>query len=806
MNLTPDNKYQKLKPVINYISIQIQKSMKPKFCLWYMLLAITFICQEVVGQEVKFTLSGYVKDAESGEELIGAAIYVAELSTGVSTNEYGFFSLTLPKGNYAILVSYIGYQQKKQQYVFDKNQAINFELFPEGAVLEEVVISSKKETANVEDVEMSQINLQVKQIKKMPALLGEVDIIKAIQLLPGVATVGEGTSGFYVRGGGVDQNLILLDEAPVFNASHLLGFFSVFNPDAIKDLQLYKGGMPANYGGRLSSVLDIRMKEGNSKKFEGSAGIGSISSRLTLEVPLAKDKSSLMISGRRTYVDLFLKLSSDTLVRQSQLYFYDLNTKFNIRLNEKNRIFLSGYFGRDIFGQQTLFSTNWGNATGTFRWNHVYNEKLFSNLTLFYSHYDYTLGDPQGADAFEWNSDLDDLSAKLDYTYFLNPENTFKFGIQSTRHKINPGLVKGIGSGSIFSELNLEDSKSLEHAVYLSNKQKFGDKLTALYGLRFSLFQNMGAAKVVEYNAKYEPVDSVFYSKGKIFNSYAGFEPRIGLRFSLDERSSIKLSYNRTYQYLQLASNTTSSSPLDIWFPASPNVKPQRADQVAAGYFRNFNNNALETSLEIYYKKLNNSIDFRDHAELLLNEFLEGELRFGKGRAYGMELLVKKQTGKLTGWIGYTLSKSERIIPEINDGKYYPLKYDKTHDVSVVASYDLSDRFNLSANWVFSTGSAVTMPTGRYEYYGMIVPVYSSRNGDRLPAYHRMDISATWKMKKKWFKRVERELLISIYNVYNRKNAYSINFRQDEENPNVTLAEKTYLFGIIPSITYNFKF
>ncbi len=780
--------------------------MKILYFLCTTIFCCTFSFPELKAQTDQVTLSGYVKDAESGETLIGAAVFVPSLKTGISTNVYGFYSLTLPKGKYDLVVSYVGYQQINATIDFSENFTKDFEILLEGVTIEGAVVTAKKENESVEKVEMSQVNLKMKQIQQIPALMGEVDVIKAIQLLPGVATVGEGSSGIYVRGGGVDQNLVLLDEAPVYNVSHLLGFFSVFNPDAIKDVQLYKGGIPANYGGRLSSVLDIRMKEGNVKKWGGTAGIGTISSRLTVEGPLSKDNSSIIVSGRRTYADLFLAFSKDSIARQSQLYFYDLNTKVNFKLNEKNRLFLSGYFGKDVLGQRKEFEIGWGNTTGSVRWNHVYNNKLFSNLTFYYSNFDYTLGEPEGTEAFKWDSQLTDFSLKLDYNYFLNPENNLKFGAQSILHRIDPGGARGIGEESIFNVIKIEENKALEHAIYISNEQKIGDRLQALYGLRFSAFQNIGGFNLVNYNENYEAVDSTFYDAGKIFNTYTGLEPRIGLRFTIDDQSSVKLSYNRTFQYIHLASNSTSSSPLDIYFPSSPNVKPQKADQIAAGYFRNFKDNAIETSIEVYYKKIYNSIDFRDHAELLLNEHLEGELRFGEGRAYGLELLLKKQKGDLTGWIGYTLARSERKIKEINDGKYYPTKFDKTHDLSVVLSYVLSKQWNISTNWVYSSGSAVTLPTGRYEYYGMIVPVFSGRNSERLPAYHRLDLSVSWKLKKKLFKVVDREMVFSLYNVYNRKNPYSINFRQEEDDPQKTYAEKTYLFGIIPSVTFNYKF
>ncbi len=774
-----------------------------KTCFLAMIFA--WICSQSIAGE-KNTISGYLKDAATGEELIGATILIKELSNGTTTNLYGFYSLTIPAGHYTLVYSYIGFGSITREIELNSDLEINIELSSAQTALKEIVVTGEAANKNVESVEMSAVNLQMNTIKEIPALMGEVDVIKAIQLLPGVQTVGEGSSGFYVRGGGVDQNMILLDEAPVYNASHLLGFFSVFNQDAIKGLQLYKGGIPASYGGRLSSVLDIRLKEGNSKKFTGSGGIGSVSSRATVEGPLKKDKSSFIISGRRTYMDVFFKALPDTNLNKTKLFFYDLNTKINYKLNEQNRIYLSGYFGRDVMGFGSEFESSWGNATGTVRWNHVYNKKLFSNLTLLYSKFDYSLGVPEGVEAFIWESDIQNVSAKLDYNYFLNPGNSIQFGLQSTYHIFNPGKAKGVGPETIFNQITLQSLNSLEHAIYLSNEQKLWERVTALYGLRFSAFQNIGEATVDEFEANYDVADSTYYEKGEIYNTYAGLEPRLGLKYSLSESSSVKLSYNRMRQYIHLASNSTSSSPLDIWFPSSPNVKPQIADQVALGYFRNFKNNMIETSIEAYYKKIDNAVDFKDHAELLLNPHLEGELRFGKGKAYGMEFLVRKQEGKLTGWVSYTLSRTEKIIPEINQGNPYPAKYDKTHDISLVLSYRLSTRWLLGMNWIYTTGAAITVPTGRLVYANTVVPVYSDRNGARMPAYHRLDLSATLKANPNKKKRLRGDWVFSVYNAYYRKNPYSINFRQRKENPNETYAEMTYLFPILPAVTYNFKF
>ena len=759
------------------------------------------------GQETKFTLSGHVSDAGSGEELIGANIFEPVSGAGAVTNLYGFYSLTLPAGRYRIEFSYIGYSSRILDVNLTENRTLNVEIGEAPISVDEVVVTAEREDRNVESVAMSKEKLSIEKIKTIPVVFGEVDLIKAIQLLPGVQTVGEGQSGFFVRGGGSDQNILLLDEAPVYNASHLLGFFSVFNADAIKDVQLYKGGIPASYGGRLSSVLDIRMKDGNNKQFSGSGGIGTISSRLTLEAPIVKDKGSFIVSGRRTYVDAFLPLfaNNDSTLKDSKLYFYDLNLKANYQLSEKDRLFLSGYFGRDVFGASNA-RVEWGNGTGTLRWNHIFSNKLFSNLTFIYSDFDYAISQEDNVEGFKWDSKIRDLSAKFDFNYFLNPKNSIKFGYQGIRHSFSPGYARGTGSETIYNSLKLPETTSLEHGVYIENEQEISPSLSASYGIRASLFQNLGKATVYHYNENYQVTDSTSYGAGKVYNSYFNLEPRVGLRLKIDDDKSVKASYNRMVQYMQLASNSQSSSPLDIWFPSSPNVKPQIADQVALGYFQNFRNNTYETSIEVYYKKTRNAVDFKDYAELLLNEYLEGELRFGEARAYGAEFLIRKNKGKLTGWIGYTLSKSERRIKEINKGNWYNTDYDKTHDVAVVMTYELNKRSSFSLNWVYGTGAPTTFPTGRLYYNGEVIPVYSDRNAYRMPDYHRMDVSYILKNREKPGRKLFWDLNFSIYNVYNRHNPYTITFKEDSEKPGETYAEKTYLFPILPSVTWNFHF
>ena len=754
----------------------------------------------------KLTISGYVTDINNGEELIGATVYVKELKQGTSTNLYGFYSLNLDPGKYTVIFSYIGYQSKKQIVTLQKAVKLNIELQITDQALDEIVVTGEKKNSNITKTEMSTVKMKMQEIKKIPALMGEVDVIKAIQLLPGVQSTSEGSSGFSVRGGSSDQNLILLDEASVYNASHLLGFFSVFNNDAIKSVKLYKGDIPAEYGGRLSSLLDIRMKEGNLKKFSGTGGIGTISSRLTIGGPIIKDKTSFILSGRRSYADIFLPLAKDKDVRKLKLYFYDLNLKINHRLNDNNRFYLSSYFGRDAFINK-FSKISWGNRTITFRWNHLFSKRLFSNFTAINSNYDYQFGiDQKGALSFLWKSALSDICLKADFNYFANPNNTIRFGFISMYHTFDPGNITPTSENSFFTEYVIPKNHSLEHAIYLSNEQKIASVLTLKYGLRYSIFQNIGDGILYNYDKNHNSISSKHYKSGEIFNTFSGLEPRLSLNYILNETSSIKTSYSRTRQYIQLAQNSTAGSPFDIWFSSSPNVKPQIADQVALGLFKNLRKNTIETSVEVYYKKMQNTIDFRDHAELLLNKKLEGELRFGESYSYGAEFYIRLKLSKLNGWISYTYSRAKRTIPEINNGKTYPATYDKPNDISVVMNYQISRRLTFSVNWIYSTGSPVTFPTGRFEYNGAVLPVYSDRNACRMPDYHRLDLALTLQSKYKPNKKWHGEWNFSVYNAYARKNAWTINFVTDESDPNRTYAEMTYLFSVIPSITYNFHF
>ncbi|WP_206611026.1 TonB-dependent receptor [Mariniphaga sediminis] len=749
------------------------------------------------------TISGYVKSAETGEGLIGSTIYVEELKTGTATNSYGFYSLTIPKGNYTVRYSYIGYENISVPTELLSDSTKNIELHPASAEMDEIVIRSEAEDKNIRKAQMGVTKLNPRETKVIPVILGEQDILKTIQLLPGVSSGTEGTTGFYVRGGGADQNLIILDEAPVYSASHLMGFFSVFNSDAIKDIELYKGNAPANYGGRLSSILDIQMNDGNSKKFAMSGGLGLLSSRLTLESPIKKDKGSFIISGRRSYADMFLIFSKNRTRQKTDLYFYDLNAKANYKINDNNRIYLSGYFGRDVFNIEDLFALKWGNKTGTFRWNHVFNNRLFLNSSLIYSNYDYGFGYNFSNNMIYIQSDIRDLNWKEDFQYYINTNNTLKFGFNAIYHTYSPGEIDA-ENNDVFNSVFMGQKQAFEGAAYISHELNISDHFNVTYGLRYSGFMAVGPDTVFTYNAADEITNTEFFSQGDIVQKYTALEPRATFNFMLNKQNSVKFSYARNTQYVHLLSNSSASLPTDVWIPSSKNVKPEIADQLAAGFFRNFNKNMFETSVEVYYKSLKNQIDYQNGAEILLNKNVESQLVFGKGRAYGAELYIKKRTGKLTGWLGYTLSRTEKSMPAIDNDDWFPAKQDRTHDISVVAMYQLNEKWNVSGNWVFNTGNAVTFPSGKYRVDGFTVPVYTKRNGYRMPDYHRLDVGATYTPKKK--RRFESSWNFSIYNAYGRRNAFSITFRENENNPAQTEAVRLSLFQMIPSVTYNFKF
>jgi CarboxypepD_reg-like domain/TonB-dependent Receptor Plug Domain len=751
----------------------------------------------------KFTLSGTIKDSASGEQLIGVTIEVKELpGTGEATNNYGYYSITLNEGNYTILYNYLGYKTDSLKISLHHNIKHNVNLAQAGAALEEVSVHATKANANVTSAQTGMVELDVKAISKIPVFFGEKDVLKTVELIPGVVSAGDGNSGFYVRGGAADQNLILLDEATVYNAYHLLGFFSVFNSDALKDVTLYKSGMPVEYGGRLASVEDVRMNDGNDQTYHVSGGIGLISSRLSFEGPIKKGKGSFLISGRRTYADLFLKLSTNSDLKNSSLYFYDFNAKGNYTLGENDRIYISGYFGKDALGIDNLFGINWGNATATLRWNHIYGAKLFSNTSLIFSNYDYNVDINTAGIDLGIQSTIRDWNLKEEFQYYPNSKNKIIFGFSSTYHTIVPGNIVSLDSN--IKNTNIQTRYAWDNSVFASDEFKVSDRLKFVAGLRVTSFSLLGPGTFYTYNSEGNITDSAKYSSGQFVKTYINPEPRFNASYMLDEFSSIKASYDRNVQNMHLLSNSTSSNPTNLWVPSSNNIQPEIADQVSVGYYRNFLNNQYEFSVETYYKFMQNQIDYKNGAQLELNENVESELLFGHGKSYGAEFFLKRKYGKLTGWIGYTLSKTELQIPGINNGDWYPATQDITNAVDVVAIYELSEKWSFSATFIYNTGYPVTFPSGKYEVDGNILYYYTSRNDYRMPAYNRMDVGATYKCKK--HKHYQADWSFSIYNVYDRWNAYTITFQQNPNNSQETQAVLTSLFGIIPSISYDFKF
>lgn len=773
----------------------------------------------VYAQSDRITVNGYIRDADNGETLIGANIYVESQSVGSTSNEYGFYALSLEPGTYQLTYSYLGFESQTKTVVLDQNKTIDIELGTATAQLEEIVVSAKAKNANVSDLEMSVNTLDIQTIQKLPTLLGEVEILRSIQLLPGVSTVGEGAAGFNVRGGSIDQNLVLLDEAPVYNSSHLFGFFSVFNPDAVKDVKLYKGGIPSRYGGRLSSILDVRMKEGNNKKLAVNGGVGAIFSRLSIEAPIIKDKASFIIAGRRSYIDILAKPFLNDDLNDTVLNFYDLTVKTNYNINDKNRIFLSAYTGRDNFGFGDAAGFNWGNRTLTFRWNHLFSDRLFSNITVLASDYDYDIsfGD-DSQNKFDWDASIINYSVKPELSFYLNPKNLIRFGGQGIIYKFQPGRAIGVSEGET-RDLSLDPKYAIEGAIFIEDELDVTDKLEINAGLRLSLFNYTG--KGIGYTfgesrpGTRRPVTSATsYDQWESIQQYQNLEPRLSLKYQLNESTSFKASYMRTAQYIHLVSNTAASTPVDVWTPSTNNVKPQMADQVAVGYFKNLNDNQYELSAELYYKDFDNLVDYIDGADILLNEFIEGDLLSGDGRAYGLEFMLKKNEGRFSGWLSYTLAKTERFVNGINNDEWYPSRFDQTHNLSLTAFYDLSKRVTLSGNFALISGTPVTFATSRIEQQGYVIPhnLDNSRNNVRIPAYHRLDVSATLKGKDKPNKRWKGEWVLSIYNVYSRRNAFSIYFRQSYEDraPDVPLQTEAIRLSVIgnfiPSISYNFSF
>jgi hypothetical protein len=787
--------------------------MRPLLCLLFVFsLSVQLSAQS-------FSFSGYVRDVETGEELIGASVYSTELGKGTSTNAYGYFVMELPQGSHEIEVQFIGFSKKTVKIDLKEDLRMDFELASEGFQIDEVVVTDEKGDENVRKVEMSTTKLSIKEVQKIPQLLGEVDIIRSIQLLPGVSTVGEGASGFNVRGGKVDQNLILLDEAPVYNSSHLFGFFSVFNSDAVKDVKLYKGGIPAIYGGRLSSVLDVRQKEGNDRRFSGQGGLGVLSSRITLESPIVKERSSIMVAARRSYADLFLAFSNDPAINSNTAYFYDFNAKVNYRVGDNDRLFLSGYWGRDVFRFGELFGFDWGNKNVSLRWNHLFSEKIFSNFTFLVSDYDYALGIPEGENAFEWRSRIMNMDAKADFSWYVNGSNTLSFGFSVLNYNFHPGSIKPGEDVEVFNAFTLPQKHAVEPAVYVQNEHKINARLSLIYGIRLSSFYRLGPEDIRTYEdgqplSEATVLDTIRYEKNSIISSFYGLEPRFAATYLLTERNSIKFSYNRMRQYIHLVSNTTAATPVDVWTPSGPHVQPATADQVAFGYFENYRNNTYELSAEVYYKVTREVQDYKDGADLIANAYLETELLSGEGRAYGLELMVQKKKGKLSGWLSYTLSRSEQRVvgdhPEetLNNGDWYRTNWDKTHDISVVLSYMFNELWMVGGSFAFQTGRPITYPDGKFLQDGILIPIYSNRNGARVPNYHRLDVSATFTpRKKKEESNFEQSITFGAYNAYGRRNAYSVFFRQNADDPTQTEIVQLSVFGtIIPFVTWNFKF
>ena len=758
----------------------------------------------LLSAQIRHTVSGTIRDQSSGETLIGASVVILNHPrSAVLSNSYGFYSLIAAAGKYTIVVSFAGYRADTLEVSLDKDVIMAINLSPADAEMQEVVVSANRNNANVTKPLMGVQKLSVNEIKDVPVIFGEKDILKTIQLLPGVQSGGDGSSGFYVRGGSVDQNLILLDEATVYNPTHLLGFFSTFNSDAIKDVTLYKGAIPAEYGGRLASVLDVKMDDGNVKDYGVSGGLGLISSRLNVEGPIEKDDGSFIVSARRTYADLFLKLSKDTNTNRSSLYFYDINAKANYKLGDKDHIYLSGYFGKDNLGLGNTFGLDYGNSTGTFRWNHIFNSRLFSNTSLIYSKYNYNVSVNSGSNDIGITSFVRDYHLKEDLQYFLNSDNKVNFGVEVIQHTTSPGVISASGTSS-FNPLALEQRYSLESAAYVDHDLALSDKVNVNYGLRAGLFTVLGPGSFYTYDSSGNAIDTATYGSGQVVKNYFNLEPRFSMSYRLTDNSSVKFAYTRTVQNLHLLSNSTSSNPTDVWIPSSNNVKPEIADQVSTGYFRNADNNAYEFSAEVYYRYMQNQIDYKNGAQLIANEYVESQLIYGIGRAYGLELFAKKKVGRMTGWVSYTLSRTERRFGQVNDDSWYPANQDRTHDLSVVGIYKLSKKWTLSGDFVYYTGNAVTWPSGKYEVDGQVAFLYTKRNGYRMPPYNRLDVSATLQGKKT--KKFDSNWNFSLYNAYGRENPYSISFQQDPGNPAKTEAVQYALFRWVPYVTYNFKF
>ena len=760
--------------------------------------------------QTRYSISGTIRDTTSGEVLIGATVSIVRAGGGAThagaatiTNAYGFYSVTAFAGTYEVIMSFAGYRTQTFPVTLNGDLRLSIKLSPDSTELQSVVVSSVRKNANVTQPLMGVQKLTTAEIANVPVIFGEKDVLKTIQLLPGVQSAGDGSSGFFVRGGTSAQNLILLDEAVVYNPDHLLGFFSTFNSDAIKDVTVYKGEEPADYGGRLASVVDIRMNDGNNQRYSVSGGIGLIDSRLNIEGPIVKDEGSFFVSARRTYADLFLRLSKDTNLNKSSLYFYDLNAKANYKLGEKDHLYLSGYNGEDNLGINNLFNLQYGNSTGTLRWNHIFNSRLFSNTSLVFSKYNYLINDNQNNNDVNISSYIQDMSLKEDLQYYINTANQLDVGISVTHHTLAPGILDA-GESSSFNSLFLAKKYSLESDAYISHRWSPADNLHIDYGLRVTSFTILGPGTFYTYDNLGNTIDSTVYSGHAVVKNYVNPEPRFSASWVLDDVSSIKGSYARNIQNLHLLTNSTSSNPTDLWVPSSNNIKPEIADQESVGYFRNLDDNKYETSVEVYYKTMQNEIDYKNGAQLIANENVESQLLYGKGRAYGVELFVKKKEGALTGWVSYTLSRTQLQIDGINNNQWYDASQDVPQNVSVVGIYKISPKWTLSSDFVYHSGQSVTYPSGKYINNGEVFFYYTNRNASRMPPYDRLDLAATVIAKKT--AKSESSWTFSVYNAYDRANAYAIIFQQNPNNPEQTQAVKYTLYKLVPSVTWNFKF
>ncbi len=783
-------------------------------------IAYILLFTSIISAQNKYTLSGIVTDNSTTETIIGVNIIIPELKNGTVTNEYGFYSLTLEEGTYQLQISYLGFKTVNLTLELDADKTLNFKLEESVESLDEIIINEDVEKLNIRKPQMSVNSLSINTIKQMPVVLGEVDVIKSITLLPGVTNAGEGSSGFNVRGGSADQNLILLDEATIFNSSHLFGFFSVFNPDAIKDIKLYKGGVPAKYGGRVSSVLDIYQKEGNNEEFHLNGGIGLVSSRLLAEGPIKKGKGSFLFGGRSSYAHLFLPLFD----LDNVAYFYDLNTKLSYRLNKKNSVYLSGYFGRDVFSLGDSFTNTYGNTVLNFRWNHLFSNKLFSNFSAIYS--DYFYGLTLDFVGFDWESGITNFNVKYDLKHYISDTFKLEYGLNSVYYKFNPGEIEPIDENSGINPDKLIDKYAFENAIYIDAEHKISDKLSLSYGARLSTFHRLGQDELNVYQDNNplnfnnqlqvyeiaEPIGTESFSRSDVLESFANIEPRASLAYQLNESSSVKASYNRMSQYLHLLSNTSSPTPLDVWAPSGRFIEPQILDQVALGYFKSINDNAYSVEVETFYKTIKNRIDYIDSANLIANDAIEQVILNGEARAYGLEILLRKNEGRFKGWLAYTLSKSEQRTPGrtpletgINNGDWYNTPWDKTHDITLTGSYELNKKWSFNTNFLFQTGIPATFPNGQYQFNGIIIPVYEARNSSRLTNYHRLDLSVNFNPKPDSQKRFKGQWVFSLYNIYNRRNATNITFRENRMSGR-NEATRLAIFGIVPAVTYNFQF